>query len=233
MWCLIIHLVLSPLTCSASVPPNWKTLVETRTELATDEYFDLAKMWDLTDAFENNEVDETTTATQDNTLVDSPVSDGDIAPNKTCLGEQGIPDIGMPSMINMDTVVLRRSPRILAQDESPKRMTFVTILCIVNNVVAKITSVIKNTPSYATRTRTCMEEVNRNFDGNPNLTHLFSFATSIVDNESYTLKEALKKEDAAGFIQTILKEDGSHKKNNHWILMKRSYIGRIKTIISI
>ena len=44
-------------------------------------------MWALTDSFENNEVNGTATANQDNNLVDSLVSEGDIAPNNTLLDE--------------------------------------------------------------------------------------------------------------------------------------------------
>ena len=181
-----------PFMRSASVPPNWKTLVETSTKLATDEYFDLAKMWTLTDSFENNDVNETATDTPDNNLVDSLVSEGDIAPNNTSLGERRSPDIGMPTMINLDTAGLRRSPRTLSQYERPKRMTFFTMICLVTNVVATNASVIKNTSSYATRALIYMEEVHINFDGTPNFTHRFFFATSLADNESYILKEALK-----------------------------------------
>ena len=135
-------------------------------------------------------------------------------------------------MINIDTAGLRRSPRILAQDERPKRLKFFTILCLVTNVASTSVSVIKNTSSYATRTISYMEEVNRNVDGTPNLTHPFAFAISLADNESYSLKEALKQEDAADFIKTMLKEVDAHEKTNHSKLMKRSDIGRNKTILS-
>ena len=72
---------------SVSVPSNWETLVETSTGLATDEYFVLAKIWALTDYFDNNEANETATATHDNNLVDILVSEGDIAPNNKSIGE--------------------------------------------------------------------------------------------------------------------------------------------------
>ena len=54
-----------------------------------DEYFDLVNIWVLTDSFESNEVNETATTTQEHNLVYSLVSEVDIAPNNTSLGERG------------------------------------------------------------------------------------------------------------------------------------------------
>ena len=108
-------------------------------------------MWGLTDSFENNYVNDTVTDTQDNNLVENLVSEGDISPNNTSLGEQGSSDIGMPTMINLDTTGLHRSPRLLAHDKRPKRMTFLTTFCLVTYVVATSASIIKNASSYTTR----------------------------------------------------------------------------------
>ena len=136
-------------------------------------------------------------------------------------------------MTNLDTAGLRRSSRILAHDERPKRMTLFTMLYLVTNVVATRTSVIRNASSYTTRAITYTEEVNRSFDGTPNFTRSFAFATSLADNEYYTLKETLKQEDADDFIQAMLKEVDAHEKSNYWTLINISDIGRNKIILSI
>ena len=177
-------------------------------------FFDLAKMWSLTDSYEYNDVNETAAATPDKTLVESLVSGEDIAPNNTSIGKRGIPGIGIPTTINLDTVGLRRSPKMLAQDGRPKRVNFFTILYLVINVVVTSASVIKNTSSYVTRAIAYMEEINRNFNVFPNFTYPFALATSLANNESYTLNEALKQEDAADFIQVMLKELDAYGKEN-------------------
>ena len=183
----------------------------------------------MIDDFENNEVNKTSTTTQYNTSVDSIVFEGNIVPNNKFLGEPGSPenknDIRLPSMINLETVILRCSPRILAQDERPKRMVLFTILLIVNNAAAISVSVLNTVSSYATKAIHYMEKVNRICDGIPNFTHQFSFATSLADNKSYTLKEALKQEDTDEFTQIMLKEVDAHEKKKQWTLMKILDIG--------
>ena len=52
--------------------------METSTELATDEYYDLAKLWSLTDKFDNLEQDETSDVpTSVHTIAHTPVSEGE------------------------------------------------------------------------------------------------------------------------------------------------------------
>ena len=78
-----------------------------------------------------------------------------------------------------------------------------------------------------------IEKVNLNFDGTTNYSHPFAFASSLADNEAYSLKEMLKQPDVPSFVQAMKDEVHAHESNEHWELVPRSTIGDSKTILAI
>ena len=78
-----------------------------------------------------------------------------------------------------------------------------------------------------------LEKVNLNFDGSENLSHPFAFASTLSDNELYTLKEMLRQPDVSSFVAAMREEVTAHESNDHWEMVPRSSIGNAKMILSI
>ena len=94
----------------------------------------------------------------------------------------------MPPIVNLSTSGLRRSRR---ETKAPPRFGFFTKFCLITAAALNIYR-CKNPSSFVSRVMTQMEKVNLNFDGTSNYSHPFAFASSLADNECYTLKEMLK-----------------------------------------
>ena len=58
--------------------------------------------------------------------------------------------------------------------------------------------------TYVTREMNYMSKVAMNFDGTSNFYHPFAFASSLSDNEDYTLKEMMPQPDVPKFIQAMI-----------------------------
>ena len=64
---------------------------------------------------------------------------------------------------------------------------------------------------------TCHAEIiNLNTGATYNYLHLLSFAAKNGDNDVYYLHEAMRQDDYADFIRTIVKEMEDHSKNRYW-----------------
>ena len=75
--------------------------------------------------------------------------------------------------------------------------------------------------SFISRTMNQLEKVNLNLNGTSNLSHALAFASSLFDNESYTLKEMLKQPDVASFVEAMVEEVAAHEKNEHCEMVQR------------
>ena len=56
-------------------------------------------------------------------------------------------------------------------------------------------------------------------DGTNNKIFEFAFAANQQQNETYTFKDAIKKDDSDDFIKAMVKEIKDHEENNHWTMI--------------
>ncbi len=141
------------------VPPNWAKLVLNSSEKTTNEFYDLTKTWfcgqsdeaadeiimspnkgasPLVSKGENGSLTKGTNSTLPTPPIISQTqpSDGD-SQSPALPNSEGGDDMGMPTMINLETVGLRRLSRIAERNKS--RMSFTTIitkLCVFGTVLS-------------------------------------------------------------------------------------------------
>ena len=75
--------------------------------------------------------------------------------------------------------------------------------------------------------------INQNFDGTLNYIHQHAFVTN-ASNDTYTLKDMLKQDDVADFVEAMVKEIDDHESNDLWdIINKDDMPSGTKTILAI
>ena len=230
------HFSTIPHLRSGTTPPDWVNLVRTSSEKVTDEAYRLSDVW-FNDAPSDSDA---STVSDDNTC-----ERGSTPNTSNCSSERGSSvqdatdeststnrNMGtshMPPILDLSTSGYRRSTR---NKRPPNRFGFFAKFCLIT--AAALTIHKCNHPSsFVSRIMTQMEKVNLNFDGTSNYSHPFAFASSLADNESYTLKEMLKQPDVPSFVQAMTEEVAAHEANDHWELVPRSSIGNVKTILAI
>ena len=148
----------------------------------------------------------------------------------------------MPTMINLETVGRRRSPR---DSTRPNRLGFTSA---VTKIFAFGTFLTSNSAcpmdsakmflahahtSISTAIDTC-HTVNRNFDGTLNGLHHMVLASGQEHNEIFTFRDMLKQDDAKDFVAAMIKEARDHESRGHWEMTARSKIPKtVKTIQAI
>ena len=70
-------------------------------------------------------------------------------------------------------------------------------------------------------------------DGSLNHVHPLSLTIVSGKNNTFYVHDVMKQPDREQFIQAMIKELNDHHENNHWTLVKRSEIGKAKTVKAI
>ena len=213
------HLTTIPFLSKGQVPPNWKELVDSCSEHATDSDFDKA--------FEMAQEEITDDDTPDLEGV-VPANDIDsITPNTDSISD--VNPLEMPTVSNLYELTLRRSARIRERNErdrSSVNTTFTkkifglfTMFCLVTTTIYSFQQTPTPNSSLQKAINHC-HMVNSHFDGTLNhLHHLI--LSSEATNETFTFKDAMKQEDYRLFIDAMLKEVEDHEERDHWTLLKR------------
>ena len=147
----------------------------------------------------------------------------------------------MPPIVDLSSSGLRRSRRIAGKKpEKHHAISFFTKICALGLVLT--TSLWSSEPSYlyssaqnlAFATVNSFHAANQSFDGTLNGIHHMALLAGKENNESYTFKEMIKQEDAADFIQAMIKEADDHETRNHWTVVPRSAKPpEVRTIMAI
>jgi len=238
-----------PYMRSGEVPPHWSELVAKSAELATDEDFDLATTW-ANDYIAGrvtrlNEEDVSGRASSEIVLnqtrqVDFESSNfeeegkssvSEEAPNQANTEDIVVNPLLFPTLPDLDSMTLRRSPRIHAKQQKKSALTIFAVFHSVSNA---FTTVKKERPSYVfQKVILHSHNVNKHFDGTLNYIH-HAVLMAAEDNDTYTLKDMFKQEDKAEFIAAMMKEVEDHEKRNHWTVMPRDEMPKgAKTILAI
>lgn len=135
----------------------------------------------------------------------------------------------MPKMINLDTAGLRRSSRT---SRPVNRLSFFTKICLITIGTLNICRA-HNPSSFTSRIMNQIERVNLSFDGSSNCRHPFALASTLSDNESYTMKVMLQQPNVKDFVVAMPDEIKAHEDNDHWEVVPRSEVGSHKTILAI
>ena len=86
--------------------------------------------------------------------------------------------------------------------------------------------------SYQERILHARDIANTLFDGTMNLIN--EVVLSIIDNESYYLKDMLKQKDKSDFIKAMEHKIDIHERRNHWEICRRNEIPEgMKSIMSM
>ncbi|KAL7460959.1 hypothetical protein ACHAXS_001393 [Conticribra weissflogii] len=142
--------------------------------------------------------------------------------------DEGEDNLTMPSIINLETVGLRRSPRIAAENDKKKNnMSFTSIftkMCAFGSILAtsfEPTSVFSHGQASVNAIINKMEIVNANFNGTLNSMHHMIFAAGKENNKCYTYPEMLRQDDAKDFIQAMRVETREHETCRHWDVVRK------------
>ena len=159
----------------------------------------------------------------------------------------------MPSIINLETAGLRRSSRQRTPSTKAKEADAtreVTSLSQynffsyfggdrlaealpVNHAGFKSLST-SVTSTFFSRTIERFHHLNAHYDGTLNVLSTFAYAALNNSSDTYTLREMLKQDDMANFIEAMTKEVDDRETRKHWICVPRSMIPKgTKTILSI
>ena len=224
-----------PFLRAGTEPSNWQELAKNCTERVTDESYELAKTW-LSNPVLNSEganiappqadaEEESSPSPMENTSKRGRVSNEDDTDNPSISKKKN----NMPKMINLETAGLRRSSR------SPKpvnKLSLFTKFCLISIGAFNIHRA-QNPSCFTSRIMNQIERVNLSFDGSSNYSHPFAFASTLSDNESYTMKEMLLQPDVKDFVVAMTDEIKAHEDNEHWEVVHRSKVGSHKTILAI
>ena len=133
----------------------------------------------------------------------------------------GTDDLFMPDMINLETAGHRRSPRLASQPQKNYSLfsaasKFCTVGLVLVAALCSPVTVFSHGQACVNRVVHQCNMVNANFDGTFNEIHLMDLAAGKSNNECYTFREVLKKDDAANFIKAMEVEVAAHEKRDHW-----------------
>jgi len=223
-----------PFLRSGIEPPMWKQLVKDKSEMVTEEAYNLASMW-LTGAQHESSSDESIAVTPKRSNVTLDIATERGRPNTTIkessvqISKEVQNHNNMPPMINLHETGLRKSTRM---HKPPDRLNLFTKICMVTSICIGLHSSYIPT-SFTTKAMNHLERINKIFDGTINETHPLALATSLSDNETYTFREMLQQPDREQFMEAMIKEIRTHEENDHWEVVTRKSIGNSKTILAI
>ena len=192
---------------------------------------------------ETAEDTDTTEFVLDELVPETAVPEEEKSP-ETDKAEEANQSLLMPEVPSLNDVSCRRSRRTKTKSRAAKECTdrgisklfvqFVACTALVLSSTAfAVYSVNKHKSSVVQKIALHTEKVNMHFDRTINKIHHAALATA-DDNDTYTLKDMLKQEDKAEFIQAMVKEVADHEKRDHWTVMPRSEMPKgTKTILSV
>ena len=145
----------------------------------------------------------------------------------------------MPTKINLYESGLRRSKRIIEQNEKEKakkrkaHVTFGTaaatkaLFGLFSLISLASTFTMPNhrkgyTPTYTENVMNRFHEVNELYDGTLNNVHHFLYSTELSSNECFTFQQAMKQDDKMNFVEAMEKEISDHEERSHWSIVTRS-----------
>ena len=231
-----------PYLSSAEPPPNWIHLCQHAVEHCSNEQEDLSYEW----------LHPTSPATS--TLVPkgassppSPIAD---PPPPVPKGVKSSPSppaapIGTPShptpvlqvnesagedtyintpFVNLDTLGLRRSPRIKALATNKRKHAYgLMVLALSAFAAIPTTATAYSTSCFQSRVIGYNDFLETNFDGSANQTSPLAqiYLSSQSNNETYTLKEMVKQPDRDKFIEAMELEVASMFKENIWLAVPK------------
>lgn len=138
-----------------------------------------------------------------------------------------------PTMPDLDAMTLRRSKR------TPKPKKIFTLFILFTAIAGCFASCgrgFSQAPLRSSLERAVEQchRVNAHFDQTLNVVHHAVLMAGSESNDVYTFKEMLKQEDAASFIEAMVKEVGDHESRDHWSVVPRSTMPvGTKTILAI
>ena len=184
------------------------------------------------------------------------ISEGDSASfpqssnSRACEGD----DLSMPQFTNLETAGLRRSSRnrfksakVLEMDKTRETSSLsqynffshfggdkLVESLRLNNEGFSLTCDATPSSSFFAWSVDRFHRLNAHYDGTINAFSTFIFAALNDSNDTYTLKEMLKQNDIANFVEAMVKEVDDHEQRGHWICIPRSRMPKgTSTILSI
>ena len=153
-------------------------------------------------------------------------------------------DSSIPSIIDLATDGLRRSPRISAKKSEKNHYilscnTIMKCFCVFGVTMASLwtpgeSSLYCRTQKLVFASVNTVHLDNQNFDIILNALHPMALLAEKENNESYTFGQMLKQTGAADFIHVMIKEADDHESRYHWDVVPRwEQPPDVKAILSI
>ena len=204
-----------PYLTSSEPPPNWVHLCRHAIEHSTEDQANLSHEW-----LHPNEPPSTPVPKGDESpsppsasITDQP----DLLPSPKVHESAGERDTLLTPFINLDTLGLRRSPRIRALSNRKNACGL---------IVLAMSAFVTNSPSVTAFSAKCFQSrvieyndfLERNFDGSSNQTSPLAqiYLSSQANNETYTLKEMVREPDKDKFIEAMEDEVASMFQEKIW-----------------
>ena len=205
---------------SAEPPPNWVHLCQHAIEHSTDSQEDLAHAWLHPNEPPITPVPKGSPSSADEPPPTSPISPSTVLPNPLDSAQvhksAGERDVSTP-FVNLDTLGLRRSPRILAL--SKRKQACGLLVLAMSAFVSHIPPVTSyTTKCFQSRVIAYNDYLEQNFDGSSNQTSPMAqvYLSSQANNETYTLKEMTKQPDKDKFVEAMEVEVASMFREEIW-----------------
>ena len=137
----------------------------------------------------------------------------------------------MPSIINLETTGLRRSPHIAAKEPEKNHSslscnTIMKCFCVFGVAMTSLwtpgeSSLYCQTQKLVFVSVNTFHSANQFFDSTLNALHPMALLAGKENNDSYTFEQILKQPDTADFIHAMIKEADDHESRDHWDVVPR------------
>ena len=194
-------------------PPNWVALAKHAVENSTPPEEDLAYSWlHPSNIKPTNSENESLNKIQKNSNKNPP-SPQQINPPNSQNFREGEKNKNPRTFVNLETLGLRRSPRIA---ENPRKINYGLMVLALSSFVKSVPEKLGN--CYQSRQIAYMDFLDTNFDGTQNQMSPLAqiYTTTKINNEVFTLKEMLEQPDRDEFVKAMQEEVESIFKEKIW-----------------
>ena len=212
-----------PYLQSDNAPPNWHKLASTSTEHATEHQKDLAYDWLHPDNINSLSLDASSSNNVPEEETDTSVPEGEPSSSNSQTMRGSNPDTSDEgtSFVNIDTLGLRRSPRIA---QNPKRTPYGLLVMELSTFCSGMKGLAAvNHHCFQAQAVQYNDYLEQCFDGTANslspLVHIYQ--TSVANNKVFNLSEMLKLPDKMEFVKAMHVEVDSMFKEKIWKAVPR------------